>query len=661
MQSRLDALREEVIRGRLSRRSVLKRSMALGLSAPIIASLLAACGDDEDEADDAADPTTAPTEATGADPTATEAEEPEDEETEEPEAEETEEPGAEPTATEEATDDAEPTATAAADAGGDRGGEGNLRLLWWQAPTILNSHMSQGTKDFDASRLILEPLGDFNDDGSIYPVLAEAVPSLEEGTVAEDGMSVTWTLKQDVTWHDGEPFTSADVVFTYEWIMSEGNTPTTQGSYTPIASVEAVDDYTVTVNFTEPNPAWFEAFVGSNGRIIPQHIMGDYMGEAGRDAPFNLSPIGTGPYKVVDFRPGDVLLCEINMEYWDPGKPHFDSVEMKGGGDAASAARAAMQTGDADYAWNLQVEAQVLDQMEAEGDGVLLAFEGTGVEKILMNFTDPNTEVDGERSVLGNPHPFLSELEVRQAFAMACDRETIASQLYGRTGTATSNWLVAPEAFVSPNTSFVFDPEAAGQMLDDAGWVVENGQRQKDGVQMSILYQTSLNSVRQRTQEIIKQAFEGLGIPVEIKAIEASVYFSSDAGNPDTAAHFYSDFEMFTNTPSTPYPLGYAEENMSRDPDVDIAQGVNDWSGTNYSRFQNEEYNELFTEAETELDPDRQAEIFIRMNDIVVEQVAQIPLVQRSNVSAHSADLEGISPSRWTSELYNVAEWRRAT
>jgi len=656
MQSQLDVLREEVLRGQLSRRSVLKRSVALGLSAPVIASLLAACGGDDDDAPTPA-PTTPPA---AADPTPTdEPDDAEDDDADESDDDATEAPD-EPTPTTAAAAP-DPTATPAPDPGSDRGGEGMLRLLWWQAPTILNSHLSQGGKDFDASRLILEPLAEFDDDGVPYPVLAEAVPSLADGTVAEDGMSVTWTLKQGITWHDGEPFTSADVVFTYEWVIDESNTTTTQGAYSTISSVEAPDDYTVVVNFSEPNPAWFVAFVGINGRIIPKHIMENYVGDAGRNAPFNLEPIGTGPYKVVDFRPGDVLLCELNENYREPGKPHFDTVELKGGGEAAAAARAVLQSGEADYAWNLQVEASVLDQMESQGDGILLAFEGVGLERILVNMTDPNTEVDGERSSITVPHPYLQELDVRKALATACDRESIATQLYGRTGVPAANWLVAPQAFVSPNTSWSFDLDEAEALLEGAGWTMEGNIRQKDGVEMRMLFQTSLNSVRQRTQEIIKQAYESLGVPVEIKAIEASVYFSSDAGNPDTAAHFYADFEMYTNGPSTPYPLGYAEEHLSRNPDTDLPQRANDWSGANYGRWQNDEYNDLFTEAETELDPERQAEIFIRMNDLVVENVSHIPLVQRLGVSGHAADLEGISPSRWATELYNVADWRRSS
>lgn len=650
MDQQLELLKDEALTGRLSRRSVLKRSMALGLSAPVIASLLAACGGDEDEpAETDANPTTPPSTGQATEAPA-EATEPADSAATEPaDADATEEPMGDATATE---------GTGGSEPAGERGGGGHLQLLWWQAPTILNSHLAQGTKDFDAARPCLEPLADVSDDGSLVAVLADEIPSLENGMVSEDGLSVTWTLRQDVMWHDGEPFNAEDVVFTYNWIVDEGNTATTLGSYENIATVEAPDDYTVVVTFSRPNPAWFEAFVGINGRILPEHIMSEYMGAAGREAPFNLAPTGTGPYKVVEFRSGDVALYEINENYWAPGKPFFDTVEMKGGGDATAAARAALQSGDADYSWNLQVEAEVLQQLQDEGDGTLLIISGVQVERIILNFTDPNVEVDGAKSELGNPHPFHIDPLVRQAFALACDRDTVANQLYGPSGAPTSNWLVAPEAFVSPNTSYEFNLERAAELLDEAGWVLEGNQRAKDGVQMSILYQTSVNSVRQRTQEIIKQAMESLGIPVEIKAIEASIYFSSDAGNPDTLSHFYTDWEMYTNSPSIPYPIAYAEEGLSIEPS-DIAQKANDWAGSNSSRWQNDEYNEAYTAAQTELDPDKQAELFITMNDLIVNEVAMIPLVHRNSVSAHRPDLDVGSPSRWTSELYDIANWKR--
>ncbi len=611
--------------GQLSRREVLKRAAALGLSAPVIASLLAACARQQ------ATPTTAPAAQTPAPTTPAPA--------------------------------ASPTSAAAASptpAAGKRGEGGLVKLLWWQAPTILNPHLAQGTKDFDASRIVMEPLADVNDAGELVPILAEEIPSVENGGVAKDAKSVTWKLKRNVKWSDGTPFTSKDVKFTYEYVINEATTATTMGNYQVIESIETPDDYTVVIKFKNPNPAWMNVFVGPYGMILPEHVLRDYVGEKARNAPFNLNPIGTGPYKVKEFRPGDVVVYEINENYREPDKPYFAQVEMKGGGDATTAARAVLQTGEVDYAWNLQVEATVLDQLEKAGVGVVEVIEGVNVERILINMTDPRKEVDGERSKLGVPHPWQSDLRVRQAYALACQRDVIANTLYGRGGKATSNILVAPERFVSKNTSWKFDLNEAAKLLDEAGWTKgPDGVRQKDGVRMEIVYQTTINPVRQKTQEIIKNAFEQLGIKVELKSIEASVFFSSDPGNPDTAAHFYADIEMFTNGPTSVYPIEYMISWYGK-PD-NIAQKANNWSGNNYERWQNEEYDKLFEQAQTELDPKKQEELFIKMNDLVVNNVVVIPLVHRNSVSGRKKDLTGLELSRWTDETWNIANWRRSS
>ena len=422
--------------GQLSRRDVLKRAAALGASAPVIASLLAACARQE------ATPTPASAAQTPA--AATPA------------------PAASPTPAAAAS----PTPAPAAK----RGQGGLVKLLWWQAPTILNPHLAQGSKDFNASRLVLEPLADINDKGELVPVLAAEIPSVENGGVSEDAKSVTWKLKKDVKWSDGQPFTSKDVKFTYEYVIDEKTTATTIANYTVIESIETPDDYTVVIRFKDPNPAWMNVFVGPYGRILPQHILKDYVGEKARTAPFNLNPIGTGPYKVKEFKPGDVVVYEMNENYREPDKPYFAQVEFKGGGDATTAAWAVLQTGEVDYAWNLQVEAQVLDQLEKAGVGVVEVIEGVYVERILVNMTDPRKEVDGERSKLGVPHPWQSDLRVRQAYALACQRDVIANTLYGRAGKAASNILVAPECFVSKNTSWKLDLDAAAKLLDEAGW-----------------------------------------------------------------------------------------------------------------------------------------------------------------------------------------------
>jgi peptide/nickel transport system substrate-binding protein len=631
-------LYEKALSREYSRRDVLKRAIALGLSAPLVAALLAACGDDED--DEPAQPGTTPIP---------------DDDDDDDEGDEDDEDGETPEPDDDDDDDEddetpEPT--------GDRGAGGLLRLLWWQAPDILNGHLSQGTKDFDASRVSLEPLADFDENAELVPWLAEEIPSLGNG-VSDDGRQVIWKLKQGVLWSDGEPFTANDVVFTYEYIMDPATTATTQGQYTGIESVEAIDDHTVAINFKEPTPGWYNVFVGPYGMILPEHVLRDYVGAEARNAPFNLNPVGTGAYKVVEFRAGDVATFEMNSLFRDPDKPYFSEVEMKGGGDATSAARASIQTGEVDFAWNLQVEAAVLEDLEATGIGVLNIFPNSNVERILVNLTDPWTEVDGERSKLGTDHPWLSDLRVRQAYALAAQRDVITEQLYGPTGRVTTNVLVGPPQFDSPNTSWEYDLDAAAALLEEAGWEMNaNGVREKDGQQMSCLYQTSVNPVRQKTQEIIKDAFEELGIPTEIKAIDAGIFFSSDPGNPDTYAHFYADIQMYTNGPTSPYPLDYmlayygAEDN--------IPQQANNWAGDNVERWQNEEYDELFDMARTELEPERQAELMIAMNDLVIENIVEIPLVARNGVAGHAADLENLQLTQWASNLWNLANWSRS-
>ncbi len=245
-----------------------------------------------------------------------------------------------------------------------RGEGGTLRLLYWQAPTIVNPHLSPGTKDWSASRIAYEPLASFDQDGHLIPFLAAEIPSLQNG-----------------------------------------------------------------------------------------------------------------------------------------------------GGDAAVAARAVLQDGLADFAFNMQVDAKTLAQLEAMGKGKIISPLMDYVERIMINFSDPNRETeDGERSSVQFPHSFFSDKRVRQALAYAIDRDAIA-RLYRLTGRLTTNLLVSTSTYNSPNTSYEFNLEKAAELLDKAGWVDSDGDgvREKDGVKLSLVFQTSVNSVRQQTQGIVKAALESVG------------------------------------------------------------------------------------------------------------------------------------------------------
>lgn len=533
-----------------------------------------------------------------------------------------------------------------------------LRLLYWQAPTILNPHFSSGFKDSEASRITLEPLASFDAEGNMVLFLAAEEPTLDNGGVAADGTSVTWKLKEGITWSDGTPFTAEDVAFTYDFIVNPEVATVNAGTYELVERVEAIDDTTVQITFKEPNPAWYLVFTGTEGMVLPKHMFEDYNGSNGREAPANTMPVGTGPYRVTSFTPGDVIVFEANPNYRNADQLAFSRVELKGGGDATSAARAVLQTGDVDYANNLQVEAAILEQLEAAGQGEVVANFGSLVERVIINFTDPNqATTDGETSSTEFPHPFFSDRLVRQAVNLALDRDTIAAQIYGPTGQATTNFLVAPDPFASGNTSYDYDPEAAAALLDAAGWVDSNnnGTRDKDGQEMQVVFQTSVNPVRQKTQEIVKQSLEQIGIGVELKSIDASVYFSGDPASRETLERFSADLQMFATGNTNPDPSAYMQTYTCNE----IAQKANNWSGSNYARYCNPEYDTLWQQAAATLDPEERQDLFIQMNDLLIEDAAVMPIVHRADVSGVSNRLTGISLTPWDLSTWNIAEWRR--
>jgi peptide/nickel transport system substrate-binding protein len=533
-----------------------------------------------------------------------------------------------------------------------RGGGGALKTLWWQGATLLNPHFATGTKDQDGSRIFYEPLASWDPDGNLAPTLAAEIPTMQNGGLAKDGKSVTWKLKKNVLWHDGKPFTADDCVFTWEYCADPATASVSIATYKDI-KVEKVDSHTIKVNFTKPTPFWADAFVGVRGMIIPKHLFAAFKGDKSREAPTNLKPIGTGPYRFVDFKPGDIVRGELNPSYHMPNRPYFDTIEMKGGGDAVSAARAVIQTAEFDYAWNMQVEDEILKRLEQGGKGHSDIVAGGNIEHIQCNFTDPSKDVDGERSSVKTTHPVLTDPAVRQALNLLVDRGSVQEQIYGRTGIATANFLNAPSKFVSKATKWEFNVDKANQILEAAGWKKgSDGIRAKDGKKLKFLYQTSINAPRQKTQAIVKQAAAKAGIELELKSVTASVFFSSDVANPDTYSHFYTDIQMYTTTMTQPDP----ELFMNQFTSWEVASKDNKWQGRNITRWKNEEYDKLYRQAESELDPVKRGAMFIKMNEMVIQNVVVIPVVFRPRVAAVANALR-VEQSGWDSDFWNLQNW----
>ena len=535
-----------------------------------------------------------------------------------------------------------------------RGGGGTLKTLWWQGATLLQPHFANGTKDQEGSRIFYEPLASWDNDGNLVPILAAEIPSRDNGGLSADGKSVTWKLKKGVTWHDGQPFTADDCVFTWEYARDPATAAVTIGVYKDV-KVDKIDAHTIKVSYAKATPFWATAFCAAEGMVIPKHLFAPYIGAKSREAPNNLKPVGTGPYKFVDFKPGDMVRGEINPNYHMANRPYFDAIEMKGGGDATSAARAVLQTGEFDYAWNLQVEDEILKRMEASGKGKALIVPSGDIEFMQLNPTDPYTEVDGERASIKSKHFAFSDPAVRQAMALLADRQGIQEFIYGRTGVATANFLNAPAKVRSPNTKFEFNIDKASQILEAAGWKKGgDGVRQKGGKKLKLVHQTSINGTRQKEQAIIKQACQKAGIELELKSITGSVFFSSDVANPDTYGKFWCDIQMYTTTMTQPDAERFMDQYLTEE----ISSKANKWQGRNISRWHSDDYDKAFKAAEVELDPVKRAALFIRMNDLVIQSGYVVPLISRPRVRGVATKL-ATTLTGWDLDFSGLQHWYR--
>ncbi len=538
-----------------------------------------------------------------------------------------------------------------------------LTILYWQAPTLPGPYLAAGYKDRDAGAITLEPLASYNPDGELAPRLAEDIPTLANGGLSGDLMSITWRLREGLKWSDGSDVTADDVVFTWRYCVDEATGCTAHSAFGGIASVEAVDDLTVRITFEAPTPYPYTAFVSAGSPIISREQFAGCVGAAATSCEEqNTAPLGTGPYRITAFEPNESAEYERNPHYRGE-EPYFDRVVLKGGGDAISAARAVMEAGEADYAWNLQVAPEALTGMQAAGRGAVVAAFASDVERIVVNQTNADPALGDDRSEYlegRNPHPFLTFTPIPRAMSMAIDRKLIAERLYGFAAEPTCNLITGPPVYVSSANDgcLTQDIEGAKRLLDESGVLDTDGDgvREHNGVPLRIVYQTSTNDIRQATQELVRDWWREIGIETELVQHDASLFFGGDpAVNPDESyRRFFADVQMYTTGPGID-----PQQHLSGLQCDHIPTRDNKWGDDNVARACDAEYDELFRAlSQTTLGPEREA-LVRQLNDIRVQHYYQIPLANRGFVSAHANTLRGVRINAWDSELWNIAEWRR--
>ena len=542
-----------------------------------------------------------------------------------------------------------------------RGGDGELKILFWQAVSTLNPYLSGGLKEEFASSIVLEPLASFDEKGQIVARLAAEVPTAANGGVSPDFTTITWKLRPGVKWSDGSTFTADDVVFTWAYCVAPGGGCAQASRFTGVKSVEALDPLTVKVTFAAPKPYPYQAFVGGTSPILQKAQFKDCLGaKAPGCTAANFGPIGTGPFKVQNFKPNDSIVYLANDQFREADKPAFASVALKGGGDALSAARAVLETGEYDYAWNIQIEPEVLKTLVGAGKGRALTAFGSYVERIDVNHTNPDSALGAKRSTLeGGPHPALSDPAVRKALSLAIDRDVLVEAGYGSAGKPVCNIVPGPPAYVSTANDWCLKPDvvAANKLLDEAGWKMgADNVRAKNGVKLSFQFQTSTNSVRQATQALLKDMWSQIGVGVELRNISASVFFGGDPSSPDTFQKFYADLQMYTNFFDGTDPQSYLAGWLCDK----IPGPKNGWQGENLSRYCDKDYDGMIATLSKTQDPDARAKLVKALNDKLISEGVVIPLVYRGLTSAYSNRMAGIRQNAWDSELWNIADWSRA-
>ena len=546
---------------------------------------------------------------------------------------------------------------------GGQGGE--LTLIMWQAPDTLNNYLSSGTKDTMGSSIVLEPLANFGPDTTVIPRLAAEVPTLENGGQAADLMSVTWSLKEDVVWSDGSPFTAEDVRFTWQYCTAEGSGCTQSGAYLGVSDVVVVDEHTVRVEFAKPTAYPYLPFVGAVAAIIQKAQFENCMGAASKGCTEeNFAPIGTGPFKVSNFAVGDTVEYVVNELYrdYDNGKPFFGTVKVLGGGDAEAAARRTLVLQEADYSWNLQVAPAILMPMVDEGHGKLeVAFAGN-IEHINLNQSNPTvggpTDWDGGN----NPHPVFGgedAFDFSKALSLAIDRDTLVEVGYGVAGAPTCNiWPAPPAVSTTHDWCKTQDVDEANSILDGLGYLDTNNDGTREHPEFGELVftlNTSTNAVRQDFQALVQAAWAEIGIGLQNRNTDATVFFGGGVDG-DNITRFEGDMQMYTFV-----PLPGGQSHFAGYTTGEIPLAANGYAGANLLRYSNTDYDAKYAELSSTTDQDARNELIKELSDIVIGDGAIIPLVWRASASAFSNEIGGWDPlNGWDSEYWNIADWFRS-
>jgi len=466
-----------------------------------------------------------------------------------------------------------------------------------QEPDTLNPLLSDLLATAEVGSLIFSGLIITNDKGEWMPDLAVEVPTLQNGGVSRDGLTVTYKLRPGITWHDGSPFTADDVKFTWQIIMNSKINVVSRDGYDKIKAIDTPDKYTVVVKFKE----YYAAHLTLFRTILPKHIL-----QAVDDinkAAFNRSPIGTGPFKFKEWRLAESVVLESNSTYFR-GKPNLDTIIYKVIPDS-NIMLIQLKAGEVDIVSNAPF-AQLDQIKDIAGMQVIVT------PNMIWEHLDFNLD-----------NALFQDVRVRQAVALGIDKQAlIANVLKNTASLAVGDQSPLSWGYNSEAKQEVRDVNAARELLVQAGWKLEeDGIFAKDGRKLafSLAFPTG-NRSREIVASVIGQQLKEVGIAVEIKPIDTKIFFADVLKKRGFETVMYA------------WVAGIDPDNLSLWHSKRIPSRNNGYEGQNYPGWRNAEIDALTEQGARTIDIAGRKQIYFRIQDIIVQEHPVVPLYFRSNI-----------------------------
>jgi peptide/nickel transport system substrate-binding protein len=464
-------------------------------------------------------------------------------------------------------------------------------------------------------------------DGTLVPDLAVSVPSEENGGITEGGLAWTVKLREGVVWHDGAPFTAEDVKYSLDLIMAPGFKSRTRVGHDLVRDIVVKGPHEISWRMERAFAPYLAQL--ANTHIVPKHILGK--AEDPNTAPFNGAPVGTGPFKWGERRPGDSITLVANERYHGAG-PYLEGAVAKYIPDM-TALYAQFRTGQVDVVIISGIPANYYEEaVKLPGRKVAVAPSGN-IEVIM-----PNLE-----------HPAFAEKAVRQALYASINKQAIVDSIYYGVPKGTESFAPRESWAYNPNLpKQEYDLAKANQLLDQAGWKRgSRGVREKNGTRLEFAVSTTTgNALREQCQQLMMQDWQQVGATIKISNMPAAVIWGD----------FYVRSKFQSLLVGTAFRTGLDPDPASRF--ASDAIPAKNGNGGNYMQWVNAEADQLMKDGQATFNQDKRKAIYWKLQEIVREELPILPIFQYAPLEGIKEGLVGYRPNiNARQNAWNMGSW----